>query len=120
MSGQQTSIPCGGDEKDDMIYVKDVAHAIVTASFATNLKSRVFNIGTGTGYTLGDLAEAIKKVIPGSAFDIAGGLDYMNMGNIYCVMDTTRAKEELKFSHQFNLEDGVSDYIDTVNKLNLL
>ena len=120
MLGQHTTIQNGGDEKDDMIYVKDVAHAIVLASFATNLTSRIFNIGSGIGYTLVDLANAIKKTIPSATFDIGPGLDYMNMSNVYCVMDTTCAKEELKFSPRFILEDGVRDYVETIGQLKLL
>src|SRR5258705_127634 len=44
----------GGDDKDDFIYNKDSALGIYLAVVADQLKSRVFNIGTGTGVTLWD------------------------------------------------------------------
>ena len=42
MVGSPTVVPTGGDEKDDMIYVKDCANALVLACLAKNVKHRVF------------------------------------------------------------------------------
>ncbi|MFC1907436.1 NAD-dependent epimerase/dehydratase family protein, partial [Chloroflexota bacterium] len=47
MVGKPTKLPVGGDAKDDIIYVKDYANAIVLACFAKDVKHHVFNIGSG-------------------------------------------------------------------------
>ncbi len=44
MLGKPTKIPRGGDEKDDMVYVKDIARGITLACFAQNLGHNIFNI----------------------------------------------------------------------------
>lgn len=117
--GKPTKIPYGGDEKDDMMYIKDVANAIVLACFAKNVEHHIFNIGTGKCYTLHDLANSIKKVFPQAIFDIGPGQDYMVIPKIYCVMNISRAKEELGYTPKFNLDEGVKDYIESVRQLNI-
>lgn len=119
MVGKPTNVPHGGEEKDDMIYVKDCANAIILACFAENVQHRIFNIGSGQGYTLHDLADSIRKIYPNAIFDIGPGLDYMNMPGVYCVMDFTRAKEELGYTPAFSLKEGVKDYVDSMKRLNI-
>ena len=119
MVGKPTKIPYGGDEKDDMLYVKDCANAIVLACFAKNVKHHIFHIGTGRGYTLHDLASSIKKIYPKAIFDIGPGQDYMSMPGAYCVMNFSRAKEELNYTPQFSLDEGVKDYTESMRQLNI-
>src|ERR1700759_951126 len=54
----------GGDDKDDFIYNKDSALGIYLATVGVKLTSRVYNVVTGTGVTLKDVACIIKKQIP--------------------------------------------------------
>lgn len=119
MLGKPTKISRGGDQKDDMIYIKDVAHSIILACFAQNLRHNVFNIGTGKACRLEDLANAIKKIYPDAIFDIGPGLDYIGFGPIYGIFDISRAKEELGYTPQFTLEEGVKDYIETMKYLKI-
>ncbi len=119
MLGKPTIIPHGGDEKTDMVYVKDVANSIVLACFAQNFKHRVFNIGSGEGYKLEDIANAIRKIYPEAVFDIGPGLDYIGFGRAYCIFDISRARDELDYRPKFTLEDAVSDYVGTMKQLNI-
>jgi len=116
MLGKPTIIPRGGDEKADMVYVKDVANSIVLACFARNLKHHVFNIGTGKAYKLEDFASAIKKIYPEAVFKIGPGLDYLGFGRAYCVFDISKAREELGYHPKFTLEEGVGDYVATMER----
>ena len=120
MLGKATRHPQGAEQKDDFIYNKDTANGIVLACMAENLTHRVFNIGSGKGSTLVDFANAIKKIYPKAEIEIGAGLDFFNIGyNVYSVYDISRAKEELKFSPQFALEDGVMDYVETLSQLGI-
>ncbi len=119
MLGKPTTIPHGGDEKTDMVYVKDVASSIVLACFTQSRKHHVFNIGAGTIYKLEDVANAIRKIYPRAAFDIGPGLDYIGFGRAYCLFDISKANDELSYYPQFTLEDGIRDYVETMKKLNI-
>jgi len=117
MLGKPTIIPRGGEEKTDLLYVKDAARSIVLACFAQNLKHHNFNIGTGKSYSLEDLASAIRKIYPEAVFEIGPGLDPIGVGNIYCVFDSSRARNELGYSPKFTLEEAVKDCVETVKWL---
>lgn len=119
MLGKPTTIPHGGDEKTDMVYVKDVANSIVLSCFTRSRKHHVFNIGAGIVYKLEDVANAIRKLYPQAAFDIGPGLDYIGFGRAYCLFDISKAKAELGYHPQFTLEDGIKDYVETMEKLNI-
>lgn len=110
----------GADQKDDMIYTGDCARAAVMAAFKEGLKSHVFNVGTGVGKTLIDFSNAVKTIYPDADIRIGPGLDYLGIKyNTYCVFDISRARDELGFSPEFNLEGAVEDYIETMNRLGL-
>jgi len=110
--GQPAKVPTGGGQKYEAVYVKDVARAIVSACFARKLKHRIFNIGTGEMHTLQELADIVKKIIPSAVFEIGPGFDVAEP--VRGPLNITRAKEELGYTPQFTLEEGVKDYIRSI------
>ena len=120
MHGKPTRMPQGADQKNDFIYGRDVGNGIALACITEGVKHRLFNIGSGKASTLLDFAHAVKKVYPKAEIEIGPGLDYLNMGfNFYSVYDISRAKEELGFSPQYDLERGVRDYVEMSNQLGI-
>lgn len=117
-SGKSVKIEKGGDQKDDDIYTKDVAHSIYLACIADKLSYTAYNIGTGMGVTLKDVAEEVKRVIPDADIQIGSGLHYRDgPTHYYSVYDITRAKEDLGFCPQFTLRKSIEDYIETLRHL---
>jgi len=120
MAGRPGRLPQGGDQPDDMIYHRDIAHAIVLAATATGLQHRVFNVGRGEASTMREFADAVRCVIPGATLEIGPGLDYYGSGiPYYSVYDISRARRELGFEPRFDLEAGVRDYVTTMERLRL-
>jgi UDP-glucose 4-epimerase len=108
----------GGDDKDDFIYNKDSATGIYLATVAGKLKSRVFNIGTGVGVTLKDFARVIKKHIPNAQMEIGDGLNFYGFAYPATgVYDITRAREELGYKPEYDLERGIADYLAALKQL---
>jgi UDP-glucose 4-epimerase len=110
----------GGEEKDDFIYNKDSALGLYLATVTKDLKSRVFNIGTGVGITLQDFARVLRRHLPGADIKIGPGLNFLGspypMAGIY---DITRARQELGYAPQFDLEAGIADYLESLKRLKL-
>ena len=120
MAGQPARLPQGGDQPDDMIYHRDIAHAIVLACYAGGLTDRVFNVGRGEPSTMREFAEAIRRVIPGATIEVGPGLDYYGSGiPYYSVYDIGRARQQLGFTPRFDMEAGVRDYVETMRRLGL-
>ena len=108
----------GGDEKDDYISNKDSAYGIYLATIADNPKSRVYNIGTGIGVTLNDFARIIRKHLPQAKIEIGPGLNFLGMpypaSGIY---DISRARAELGYAPEYDLERGIADYLESLGRL---
>ena len=116
--GNPVSVPKGGDEKDDLIYVRDVSQAIVRAALAPKVNHKVYNIGIGVASTPRDFAQAVGALIPQSQIQIGSGLDYLNRGYAnYCIFDITRARVDLGYKPEYDLLRGIQDYIDILQRM---
>lgn len=117
--GRSFTIDQGGDQKDDFIYNKDSALGIYLACVTSGLQSRVFNIGSGVGSTLNDMAAAVRRYIPGAKIEIGPGLDFLKGPYPMCsVYDISRAQRELGFKPNFDIDAGVADYVQSLKRLN--
>jgi UDP-glucose 4-epimerase len=112
VKGIPTSIPQGADEKDDIIYNRDVAHGIVLAALTEGLEEPIYHLGTGVLITLEDLASAIRSEIADAQIAIGPGCDYMGLGlGNYCLMSTELARRDLGFAPRYSLARWVKEYI---------
>jgi UDP-glucose 4-epimerase len=112
MLGKPSRIPRGAEQRDDIVYVKDVARSIVDALKAEQPSSKIFHIGGGEAHSLTELAAILKEIYPAADIEIGPGLDYLNLGRqLYSLHDLTRARKELGFKPNFSLQEGVRDYI---------
>jgi UDP-glucose 4-epimerase len=120
LAGKPVKIPRGGDQRDDVIYVDDIAEAIVLTALHPRPAYDVYNISRAVGTTLHDFADAVRKVVPAAQIEISGGLDYHGLGASYCgIMDNTRARTDLGFEPRFDLDRGVAHYVETMRRLHL-
>lgn len=114
--GVGTSIPQGREQQIDLVYVKDVAAAVILACFQPGVKGKVYNIGSGEGSTLVDLAGEIKKYFPQAVIDVGSGVDYlMDNRSHYCVMDISKARTDLGYTPRFPLPEAVKDYVQHIS-----
>jgi UDP-glucose 4-epimerase len=110
----------GGDEKDDFIYNKDSALGIYLAATAKSLTSRVFNIGTGVGSTLRDFAAILRRHLPNAVIEIGPGLNFLGSPYPMCgIYDISRSQNELGYAPQYDLERGIADYLESLQRLKL-
>lgn len=120
MAGVPLHIPKGGDERDDVIYVDDIAEACVLAATREKLGFDAYHISRGIGTTLGEFADAVKRVYPAAELTVGPGLDYFNAGVKYAgVLDNARARQDLGFVPRFDLEQGIRDYVTRLEDFGL-
>ncbi|NEW72639.1 MULTISPECIES: NAD-dependent epimerase/dehydratase family protein [Streptomyces] len=117
-AGEPVRIERGGDQRDDVIYVEDVAAAIVLAATVPGPLSPAYNISRGEGTTLHDLARAIRTSIPNADIHVGPGLDYFDLGvQYYSVLDNSLARRELGFEPHYDLTRGVARYLEASRSL---
>jgi nucleoside-diphosphate-sugar epimerase len=98
--------PAGADHPCDFTYVDDLAAGIVRAHTVRPLTHRVFNIAGGVLRTRGELAAAVRAVVPGARITLGPGVDAARHLRGPC--DLTRAGAELRYAPAFTLEQGVA------------
>ncbi len=117
-SGRPFRLAQGGEQKDDFIYNKDSALGIYLACVAKHVKSFAFNIGSGVGVTLNDFARVLRRLLPRADISIGPGLNFFGTPTSgHCVYDISRAKQELGYVPQYDLEKGIADYLETLERL---
>lgn len=119
-SGLPFRLAQGGDEKDDFIYNKDSALGIYLAAVTEKLTDRIFNIGTGIGVTLKDVAGVLRRHMPNAVIEVGAGLNFLGspypMAGVY---DISRARQQLGYTPQYDLERGIADYLESLERLKL-
>jgi len=91
-----------GEQIRDFIHVFDVCNAIHLSIKRKSKKNQVFDIGTGKGTRIVDLAKMISKYIHFNESDDMIGVE----GN---VSDISKAKSELGFYANMKIEDYVTN-----------
>ncbi|OFW47604.1 MAG: hypothetical protein A2163_00865 [Actinobacteria bacterium RBG_13_35_12] len=95
----------------DLIYVKDVCHAIISA-IKTPEARFTYNIGTGVGLTIEDEAKAIIEAFSSDQkkSDIIYKPDITEVRTKSCVFDITKAREELAWSPKYTYLEAMKDF----------
>jgi UDP-glucose 4-epimerase len=110
--------PYGSEAKDDFIYNKDSALGIYLATVAEKVPSRVYNIGSGQGVSLTDIAAVVRKHLPGAEIEIGPGDNFLGMPYPpHGVYDVSRARNELGFEAEYNVERAIADYIVSLERM---
>lgn len=96
----------------DMIYVDDVATAIVQSLLCTAAKGQVINVGTGVPVSIGEMINTLGDALarPRSAIEIVEeeGTQGDPLSN---VADIARLKQILAFEPKFDLTAGVQELV---------
>lgn len=98
-----------GTQSYDFVYVEDCARANVLAMQADTV-DRMYNVGTGTKTSLSSLAEIVQKLV-----GVTVGIQFNNEQTPLVrnrVGSTARARDELGFEAEWELEAGLRKLIE--------
>jgi nucleoside-diphosphate-sugar epimerase len=100
-----------GEQKKDLIYVKDVISAFLIAAQNRNISSQVFNIASGISCSIKDIADKIvqlteTKMTPDTS------LLYRDNEIWDYSFDISKARDILKWTPLFSIKQGLKQTID--------
>jgi UDP-glucose 4-epimerase len=104
-------------QKDDYVYNKDVADGFVRAALADQPRHHAYNLGSGRGIDHNDIAAAIRQLFPAADvgfqdIDAVRAAGPTITDRARCVMDLTRARDDLGYQPRFAwLEDAFADFL---------
>lgn len=112
MTGQPFKLTYNIDQPDDIIYVRDIVNAVILACFAEKLQNRIFHFGMGKGVTYRQVIEAVKGICGRAPVEV---IPKPETGLVaHYVLNPERARRELGYTSQYDLEASIKDYIETV------
>jgi len=121
MASKPTHISMGSEAIHDPIYNADSARGIIAALTVPKPSSSIFNIGPGYGITLQEFANAVQQVHPNAEIVIGPGHSYTphNIPPVNYILDTSKARNELKFKTRYNTIEMIKHYEITMEKLGI-
>lgn len=103
----------GGQHLLDFTYVEDLVSGIALAINNNVALNETFNLSYGESHSIKDLAEIIKKYNSNTIINESTAKPFRpNRG----AMDVSKAKKILGYKPQYNLENGIKVYLETMKK----
>lgn len=97
------------------VYVKDNVRAMTLALKSEKTKNRVFNICGEEPYTLGDMAEILKKIQPNVDIEFKSTPMSSNLRTAEALkIDCSAAREELSYEPEYTLEQGLKEWVSAI------
>lgn len=113
LRGEKIREPSGGDFAASFTYVPDCAEGLLTLWGAETLAHSVYHLGSGRNYTAFDVAEAVRKAVPGAQIEIGGGTaPWTDTTVMRGPLDCKRMLEEFGFRPRHSLEEAVAAFAD--------
>jgi UDP-glucose 4-epimerase len=97
------------DDAADLCYVKDCAAGIVLVHMAETLPRRTYNIGGGRATSNGELAAAVRKVVPDAQIELREGAGPQARTDAY--MDLASIRADLGYEPSYTIDSAIADYI---------
>lgn len=104
----EREIPLYGNTVRDYVYIKDVVGAFAAALTGPG-KFEVYNISTGVGTQLVELAQLVARLLNKEARLAVGAPRPFDLA--YNVLKNDKAQAMLGWSPSYSLEDGLAEYL---------
>jgi nucleoside-diphosphate-sugar epimerase len=115
IEGRPGVIQSGIPDTNEMVFVKDVARGVAAAVHAEKLPHHTYNIGVGSLVTPDDITATIARIFPG--FTASKAANYVVKGNpVLQPFDIARAKAELGYEPRYDLEAGLRDMAEEIQR----
>ena len=109
LAGRPLPIYGDGSQRRDYIYIDDVVDALLRLGIAPEATGRIYNVGSGVGTSIVEMAEAI------TAATGSGALEFLEWPRLAAlvetgdfVADTSRIRRELGWAPAVGLHEGLA------------
>jgi nucleoside-diphosphate-sugar epimerase len=106
----------GINEFLDFTYVYDTANGFVLAATNTSINNEIFNITYGKAHSLLELVKVLKSEFADLKYEILERDEYRPKRG---TLSINKAKKLLGYKPNFNLKNGIRDYINFIKKNNI-
>ena len=115
LNGNDIEIYEDGMQSRDFVYIDDVVNATLLVLEKSNLKSQVYNVGSGEPITVLKVAQKLKKL-----YNLTATITISNKyrrGDIrHNFADLSLINQELGFVNEFSFDNGLLNFVEWVKK----
>ncbi|MBM3525541.1 MAG: NAD(P)-dependent oxidoreductase [Alphaproteobacteria bacterium] len=115
LRGEAIEESSGAAHSCDFTYVADLAQGLVACAEAVRRPEPIYNITTGVRRTRGDLAAAVRALVPGAVIRQGPGVDPARHLRGKCLI--ARATRDFGYAPRFTLESGLAHWRDRIRAL---
>jgi len=108
--GEPVAQPVYADDGSDLCYVADCAQAIALLQCAHILHHPAYNVGSGRPTSPAQVRDALSRIIPGAALDLAPGRAPGGPGHDTW-LDITRLRHDTGYQPAYDLDRGLREYV---------
>jgi nucleoside-diphosphate-sugar epimerase len=108
-AGRAVEQPQGAELPMDITYVRDLADGIYRAMTVRPIEHRIFNVTGGVQVTRAQIAEAVRRRVPGARISLGSGVPARAHLRGPSLLD--RARAELGYRPRYTLESGMDDWL---------
>ena len=101
-----------GEQVRDFLYVGDVVNAMVLTAKNTNSQGETFNVCSGKGTKLSQLASAVNTTMNTKAKIVLGAIPYRNNEVWEMIGDHSKIKNSIGFYPKININQGIEIVIN--------
>jgi NAD dependent epimerase/dehydratase len=93
----------------DMVYVKDTARGFLLAGLSPNSNGEVISVGTGVGFTVGEIVDIIQKIVGTNKLVVedSARIRPENSEVFKLICDNRKAKELLNWQPNTSMQEGL-------------
>ena len=96
-----------GEQERDFLYVEDIIQALILAAKNSNSHRNIFNVCSGEGIALKQLAEEISQNMPNKGKVSYGAIPYRQNEIWEMIGDNSKIKNLLGFKVNYSLQQGI-------------
>lgn len=112
MEDKEITIFGDGSQIRDYIFVDDLAEAFILASVDDNIKSEIFNIGSGTGTSFKDMVQLVVEVVgKGKIKYQPWPQDYLNVETGDYITNISKITRMLNWVPKTSLKKGIEETV---------
>lgn len=108
LEGKPACLSYGRDQRYHYVHVGDVADAVVAAVRAGSIRNPAYTIAADRGITMGDLAELVRKIVPGPPVLVGDKEDPLS--DPQGPYDLDAAARDLGWRARTTLPEGIRSY----------
>ena len=116
MDNQTIEIYGGGEQKKDMIYIDDLVNAFLFVVTNQKTKGEVFNVGSGIGHSIKELAEIVVDTVGSGEIRLTGDNNipekYKKTGMPSYISDISKIQSMTGWSPSIDIVNGIERTVE--------